>query len=53
MLPMAEPTQPAEFSHSGLVRESTYQKLAAYSRVVIGLDGYEEWPTEARVIVLN
>jgi hypothetical protein len=53
MLPMAQPTQPAEHAHTGSVREATYQKLIAYSKATCRLHGRDHLPTELRFVVMN
>ena len=53
MLPMAQPTQPAEHAHTGSVREATYQLLAAYSKAVRRVSGLDHLPVELRAAPLN
>ena len=53
MLPMAQPTQPAELAHTGSAREATYQKLIAYSKASYGLHGPRILPSELRIVVMN
>jgi hypothetical protein len=53
MLPMAQPTQPAEHAHTGSAREATYQKLIAYSKATHGLASSEHLPAELRLVVMN
>jgi len=53
MLPMAQPTQPAELAHTGSAREATYQKLIAYSKATYGLTSRDHLPAELRIVVMN
>ncbi|MFZ9731998.1 MAG: hypothetical protein ACO31C_01035 [Schleiferiaceae bacterium] len=50
---MAEPTQPSITVHSHRPLETTYQKLAAYSRACRGLRSDLDGPAEFRTVNLN